>query len=104
MFNVKIYVAGLYVVQPSHDAAQILRSPESKVLILSYLHSGSKAEVEKEYRAGEQNQLRQAANATRPTPPISSASLQPHPAVQVGDTSTYIMSVTRVAGSGEQPA
>jgi hypothetical protein len=54
VFNVKVYVAALYLPQPSHDAAQILASHSPKVLLLQYLHSGSKSEIEQEYRKGEQ--------------------------------------------------
>ncbi len=54
IFNVKVYVAALYLAAPSHDARQILTSTTPKVIRMQFLHSGSKAEIEKEYRAGEQ--------------------------------------------------
>ncbi len=89
IFNVKIYVAGLYVAQPSRDAQQILRSPGPKVILLQFLHTGSKAEVEKEYRAGEQANCGNGGCA-----PSDAADFErliaAAPAVAVGDTSTYI--------------
>ena len=48
VFNVKVYVAGLYLAAPSHDAQQIMASSSAKVLVLQFLHAGSKAEIEKE--------------------------------------------------------
>ncbi len=91
ILNVKIYVAGLYLQQPSHDAAQILASPESKVLILQYLHSGSKAEVEEEYRKGEQVNCGQGGCAQSDAADFERL-VAAAPAVKVGDTTTYIIS------------
>lgn len=91
IFNVKIYVAGLYLPQPNHNAAQILKEPGTKVLILSYLHSGSKAEVEKEYRAGEQTNC--GGGGCDPSDAADFDRLvAAAPGVKVGDTTTYIMS------------
>lgn len=95
VFNVKIYVAGLYLEQPSHDAAAILGSPSSKVIILHFLHSGSKADVEKEYRQGEANNCGNggcdAADKGDFERLVAAA-----PGVNVGDTSTYIYNATGV--------
>lgn len=55
IFRIRAYVAALYLAKPSHDAAEILASNEPKVIVLQYIHSGSKAQVEKEYREGEAN-------------------------------------------------
>jgi hypothetical protein len=89
IFSVKVYVAGLYLQQESHNAPQILASPGSKVLVLQFLHSGSKADVEKEYREGEKNNCGNGgcdpADAADFEKLIAAA-----PAVKVGDTSTYI--------------
>jgi hypothetical protein len=93
IFNVEIYVAGLYLAQPSHDTAAIEASKTSKVLVLHYLHSGSKAEVEKEYRAGEENNCGHgecpAQDGTDFEKLIALA-----PAVAPGDTTTYIIKAT----------
>lgn len=53
IFRVKVYVAGLYVTQKSRDARVILASTGPKVILMQFLHSASKADVEKQYREGE---------------------------------------------------
>ncbi len=89
IFSVKVYVAALYVAQPSHSADAILSSPEDKVLVLHFLHAGSKADVEKEYRAGETTNCSgggcDPADAADFERLVASA-----PAVAVGDTTTYV--------------
>ncbi len=89
IFNVRIYVAALYLQQPSHDAQQILSSPGDKVILLHFLHSGSKADVEKEYRLGEANNCGSGG-----CDPADQADFErlvaAAPAVKDGDTSTYI--------------
>lgn len=55
IFNVRVYVAGLYLPAHDHDAQQILRSPGAKVIMLQFIHSGSKSQVEHQYREGEAN-------------------------------------------------
>ena len=91
VFAVRIYVAGLYLQHPSHDAQAILASPETKVLILQYLHAGSKAEVEKEYRAGEMNNCGSGGCAASDKDDFERL-VAAAPAVKVGDTSTYVIS------------
>jgi hypothetical protein len=39
VFRVKVYVAGLYLERPSRDAAEVLASPEPKVVLVRYLRS-----------------------------------------------------------------
>ena len=89
VFNVKVYVAGLYLQQPSHDPQQIMKSRGPKVLLLQFLHAGSKAEIEKEYRAGEVKNC--GAGGCNPADEADFEHLvSAAPAVAVGDTSTYI--------------
>ncbi len=95
IFKVKAYVAGLYLQRPSHDARQILASPGPKAIILKYLHSGSKEQVEKQYREGE------ARNCGDGGCPQSDQGdferlVAAAPAVNVGDTSTYIFTARGV--------
>ncbi len=89
IFEVKIYVAGLYLAQPSHDPQAILASPTPKVLVLQFLHGGSKAEVEHEYREGERTNCGSGG-----CNPADSADFErlvaAAPAVKEGDTTTYI--------------
>ncbi len=91
VFNVKIYVAGLYLAQPNHDPKQILQSSGPKVLVLQFLHAGSKAEIEKEYRLGEKTNCGDGG-----CNPADEGDFErmvaAAPAVKVGDTSTYIFS------------
>ena len=89
VFEVKVYVAGLYLAQPSHDPQAILASPSPKVILLQFLHAGSKAEVEKEYRNGEQ--VNCAAGGCNPADAADFERLiAAAPAVKEGDTSTYV--------------
>jgi hypothetical protein len=89
IFNVKVYVAALYLATPSHDAHQILTSPTPKVVRLQFLHSGSKADIEKEYRAGEQTNCSDGSCAATDKDDFERL-VAAAPAVNVGDTSTYI--------------
>jgi hypothetical protein len=88
--GIKIYVAALYLPRPSHDPAAILASDEPKVLLLRYLYAGSKQQVEKEYREGEQTNCGDGScpgtDATDFERLVAAA-----PAVKVGDTTTYII-------------
>ena len=54
ILNVRVYVAGLYLAQHSSDPQQILAAPTPKVLLLQFLRSGSKEQVARQFRAGEQ--------------------------------------------------
>lgn len=95
IFRVRIYVAGLYLAHPSHDAAAILNSPEPKVVRLQFIHSGSKAQVEHEYRQGEANNCGHGECA-----PSDEADFEKlvaaAPAVEPGDTSTYVFTAKGV--------
>jgi hypothetical protein len=89
IFHVRVYVAGLYLPHPSHDAAQILASPGPKVILLRFIRSGTKAQVEKQYREGEANNCGHGECA-----PTDQADFErlvaAAPAVAPGDTSTYV--------------
>ena len=54
ILNVRVYAAGLYLAQRSHDPQQILNSPTPKVLLLQFLRSGSKEQIARQFRAGEE--------------------------------------------------
>lgn len=95
IFNVKVYVAGLYLPRQSHDSRQILNSPGPKVLLLEFIRSGSKAQVEKQYRAGEETNCGDGG-----CDPADQADFErlvaAAPAVNPGDTSTYIFTAKGV--------
>jgi hypothetical protein len=89
IFRIRIYVAALYLPRPSHNAAEILGSSGPKVIRLQFIHSGSKAQVEKEYRDGEADNCGHGECS-----PADQADFErlvaAAPAVEPGDTTTYI--------------
>jgi hypothetical protein len=95
IFAVRAYVAALYVPRPTHDAQQILTSPATKVIILKFIRSGSKARVEAQYRAGEEANCGKGG-----CDPSDQADFErlvaAAPAVQPGDTSTYLFTANGV--------
>lgn len=90
VFNVKVYVVGLYLAQPSHDANQIMASPATKVIRLQYVHAGSKADVEKAYRNGERRNCENGGCNPKDEGDFERL-VALSPAVKVGDTTTYII-------------
>jgi hypothetical protein len=96
VFHVKIYVAGLYVAKPSHDAKQILAAPGTKVIVMEFLHAGSKEDVEKEYRKGQD--VNCGAGECDPSDARDFERLiAAAPAVEPGDTYTYVVTDTGVS-------
>ncbi len=53
ILHIRIYAAGLYLAQPSHDAQQIMVATTPKVLLLQFLHSGSRSDVDRQFHNGE---------------------------------------------------
>src|ERR1700733_5523674 len=88
--DVRAYVAGLYLQQPSHDPAAIAATPGPKVVVLYFLHSASKAQVEKQYHEGEVDNCG-AGQCKMSALPAFQRLVEIAPAVKVGDTSTYII-------------
>lgn len=95
IFRVKAYIAGLYLQRPSHDAQQILASPGIKVIVLKFLHSGSKEQIEKQFREGEAKNCGEGGCAKSDEADFEKL-VAAAPAVEVGDTSTYIFTPKRV--------
>jgi Chalcone isomerase-like len=89
IFGIKIYVAGLYLPRPSHDAQQILASPGPKVIILKFIRAGSKAQVEKQYRAGEETNCGNGGCDPADQKDFERL-VAAAPAVNPGDMSTYV--------------
>jgi len=89
IFHFRVYVAGLYVPRPSHDAQQILNSPGPRVVMLKFIHGGSKERVEKQYRAGEANNCGNGECSPSDLSDFESL-VAAAPAVNPGDTSTYV--------------
>ncbi len=95
IFRVKAYIAGLYLQRPSHDAQQILASPGPKVIVLKFLHSGSKEQIEKQFREGEERNCGDGSCAASDQADFERL-IAAAPAVNVGDTSAYIFTAKRV--------
>lgn len=95
IFNVRVYVAGLYLRERSSDAAAILKSPNPKVVLLQFLHAGSKADVEKQFREGERKNCGNGECDPADKPDFERL-VAAAPAVEVGDTQTYVFTAGRV--------
>jgi hypothetical protein len=95
IFNIRAYVAGLYLPRSSHDARQILASSEPKALILRFIRAASKERVEKQYRAGEATNCGSGECAPSDNADFE-ALVAAAPAVKPGDTSTYVFTPNRV--------
>jgi hypothetical protein len=95
IFHIDAYVAGLYLPRPSHDAERILASPEPKIILLKFIRGASKQRVEQQYREGEANNCGNGECA-----PSDQADFErlvaAAPAVNAGDTSTYIFTAKGV--------
>jgi len=52
VFNVDVYVAGLYLPQRSSDPATILRPDEAKVLQMVFVHDVTRDQMNKAFREG----------------------------------------------------
>ncbi len=89
IFRVKVYVAGLYVTQKSRDARAILASPGPKVILMQFLHSASKADVEKQYREGEARNCGHGECAASDQADFERL-VAATPGAAVGDTLTYL--------------
>jgi hypothetical protein len=90
IFHVKIYVAGLYLPRQSHDRQQILASPGTKVIVMRFLHSGTKADVERQYRKGEQENCGNGECDPADAPDFERL-IAAAPGVEPGDTFTYVI-------------
>lgn len=95
IFNIRAYVVGLYLPQRSADAEAILKSNGPKVILMQFLHSASKAEVDAQFREGVERNCghgecdpKDASDFDR----LVAAS----PAIAVGDSSTYVFTPGRV--------
>ena len=88
IFGVRAYVAALYLPRRSSDAAEILAARTPKVLLLQFLHEASKAQVQAQYREGEERNCRGGACDPADEKDFE-ALVAAAPGVKVGDTTTY---------------
>lgn len=95
ILNIRVYVAGLYLARPNHDAQQILGSPTPKVLLLQFLRSGSKEQIEKQFHAGEI--VNCGAGGCDPSDQADfERMVAAAPAVAIGDTFTFAITARGV--------
>ena len=95
ILNVRVYVAGLYLAQRSRDAQQILASATPKVLLLQFLRSGSKSEVERQFHNGET--VNCGSGGCDPADQADFDRLvAAAPAVSAGDTFTFVLTARGV--------
>ena len=52
ILRIHIYVAGLYLQQPTHDPAAILNSPQDKLLVFHFVHDVDAADARKSWQEG----------------------------------------------------
>ena len=91
VLNIRVYAAGLYLAQQSHDPQQILASSTPKVLLLQFLRSGSKEQVARQFRAGEQ--VNCGDGGCDPTDQGDfDRMVAAAPAAKPGDTFTFVIS------------
>ena len=83
--RIRIYVAGLYLERPSHDAETILRSPEKKLLVVRFIHDVDAEDARKAWREGFDDNCRAPC---RLAPADVARFLAAVPAMRSGDRST----------------
>ncbi len=84
-FQVKIYVAGLYVERVTHDAQQILHSNEKKLIKVRFLHDVDAAQARDAWRDGLENNCRSPCHISRDDLARFLANV---PAMRAGDESS----------------
>ena len=90
IFNVRAYVAGLYLPRKSQDAGTIMAEAGPKVVLMQFLHSASKAQVEKQYREGEANNCGHGECSQADAADFERL-VAATPGAEVGDTLTYVI-------------
>ena len=88
--RIRIYVAGLYLEHPSHDAEAILDSPEKKLLAVRFVHDVDAADARQAWREGFEDNCRAPCHLA---PSDVERFLAAVPAMRTGDHST--LSFTR---------
>lgn len=89
IFAVHVYVAGLYLQQPSHDANAILSSSGDKILLLHFVHNVSAEKVRDAWREG---LLRECPASCGIKPGQLSVFLSSVPALHAGETVKFVFS------------
>ena len=90
LLEIKVYVAGLYVAQKSHDAQAIINSATPKVLLLQFLHTASREQIEKQFHTGEVVNCGDGG-CNRDDQADFDKMVAAAPAVKPGDSFTFLM-------------
>ncbi len=92
--RIRIYIAGLYLERPSHDAEAILRSPEKKLLVVRFIHDVGVEDARKAWREGFDDNCRAPCHLA---PADVARFLAAVPAMRSGDSSTLAFTPAGVA-------
>lgn len=93
LLRIHIYVAGLYVQRPSHDAEAILDSPEEKMMLFHFIHDVDVEDARKSWQEGfEDNCLLPCHIA----PDDEARFLAAVPPMRAGDSSALIFAPGRL--------
>ena len=111
IFQVKVYVAGLYLAQKNANPQAIMASTTPKVVLMQFLHTASKADIEKEYREGEAKNCGHGECSDAEKPDFERL-IAATPGRAVGQTLTYIVTAkglqvladNQVVGTFNNPA
>jgi hypothetical protein len=104
MFNVNVYVAGLYLERPSKNPAEIMGGKEVKVLHMRFVHDVGRTDVTKSFNEGFEKNASDLMPTIRPQVAQFMSAL---PSFKKGDTMTltYLPEVgTRVNVNGKAVA
>ncbi len=102
--RIKLYVAALYLAQKNYDPEAIMASSGPKVVVLHFVRGGSREQVQSRYREGAEENC----GAGQCDPSLQAdfdRLLATAPAVEPGDTLTYMMTDKglRVSFNGQPP-
>jgi hypothetical protein len=92
--RIRIYIAGLYLENPAHDAEAILRSPEKKLLVVRFIHDVDAEDARKAWREGFDDNCRAPCHLA---PADVTRFLAAVPAMRSGDRSTLAFTPAGVA-------
>ena len=93
MLRIHVYVAGLYLAQPSGNAADILRSPEPKLIEIGYLRDVDQSDV---HRAWEHYFEANCATPCQLPRAEIARFLALTPAIRAGDNGMYLFTPSGV--------
>lgn len=92
--RIRIYVAGLYLERPAHDAEAILHSPEKKLIVVRFIHDVGVDDARQAWREGFDDNCRAPCHLA---PADVARFLAAVPAMRAGDRSTLAFTPAGVA-------